>query len=319
MSFDASLKLGSKKLHEKRELALDLDRKYRKKFFVSGTIKKSLVEKRDCPICKFKNKKILFVKDGGTHKKCKKCEIIYLDPAFKDKELENFYKFNVDSQSTITANEKAFYIKMYSGGIKNILKKRKIKTLLDVGCSTGLSLDLAKKNNIKTYGIELNDKEATIAEKNHKIYRCSIFKFSEKIKFDVITMWDVIEHIKDTHALLRKIHKMLKKGGLFFFQTPNAHSLANSILHDRSNCFDGIEHVNLFSLKSINMISKKNKFKIIDIRTVISEIPIIQNYLNFENPYLGDSKCKKLFSQIDEKKMHDLLLGYKFQAILKKQ
>ena len=165
----------------------------------------------------------------------------------------------------------------------------------------------------------MNEQEAKIAERNHKIYRCSIFKFSEKFKFDVITMWDVIEHIKNTRSLLKKVYKMLNKGGLFFFQTPNAHSLANSILHDKSNCFDGIEHVNLFSLKSISMISKKNKFKIIDIRTVISEIPIIQNYLNFDNPYLGDSKSKKLFNKIDEKKMHQLLLGYKFQVILKKQ
>ena len=318
MSFDGSLKLGAKKFHKKRQFAYNLTQIYRKKFFKSGKIKKKLLEKRNCPICETKNNTILFLKGGGTHKKCKKCEMIYLDPVFKDKELENFYKFNIDNQSKVSLNEKKFSLRMFESGIKNIIKRKKIKTLLDIGCSNGLSLDVAKKNKIKTFGMELNEKEAVIAEKKHKIYRSSIFKFKDKIKFDAITMWDVIEHIKNTNKLLKKISGMLNKNGLFFFQTPNANSLANSILHDKSNCFDGIEHVNLFSLKSINLIAKKNKFKIIDVRTVISEISIIQNYLNFSDPYLGDSKSKKLFNILDETKLHNLLLGYKYQIIFKK-
>ena len=88
MSFDGSFKLGAKKFHKKRQFAYNLTQIYRKKFFKSGKIKKKLLEKRNCPICKTKNNAILFLKGGGTHKKCKKCEMIYLDPVFKDKELE---------------------------------------------------------------------------------------------------------------------------------------------------------------------------------------------------------------------------------------
>jgi len=319
MKFDASLKLGAKQLHKKRQFGFKQGEKYRKKFMDGPKIKKKLLENRDCPVCKTKNKNVLFIKGGGTHRVCKKCQLIYLNPVFKDKELDNFYKNNIDNQSQVTLNEKDFYIKMFDDGIKYILKKKKIKSLLDVGCSNGLSLDVSQRKKIKSYGLELNDKEATIAEKKHKIYRCSILEFKEKIKFDAITMWDVIEHIKDTHKLLNKISKMLNKGGIFFFQTPNANSLANSIMHERSNCFNGIEHVNLFSLKSINLIAKKNGFKIVGLRTVFSEIPIIQNYLNFEDPYLGDARNKKLFNLIDEKKLHALLLGYKFQVIFKKK
>ncbi len=207
---------------------------------------------------------------------------------------------------------------MYEDGIKFIQKKKRIKTLLDVGCSNGISLDVSKSLGIKSYALELNKKEAKIAAKNHTVYNESVFTFSEKIKFDAITMWDVIEHIKEVHKLLQKISNMLNKNGIFFFQTPNSNSLANSILHEKSNCFDGIEHVNLYSLKCLKIIAKKNNFKIISIRTVFSEIPIIDNYLNFENPYLGPSKSKKLFNFMNEKKLHDSLLGYKFQVIFRK-
>ena len=166
--------------------------------------------------------------------------------------------------------------------------------------------------------MELNKKEAEIASKKHTVFNESVFEFKNKLKFEAITMWDVIEHIKNTHKLLKKVSGLLVKNGIFFFQTPNAKSLANTVLHEKSNCFDGIEHVNLFSLKSLSIIAKKNNFKILSIRTVFSEIPIIDNYLNFDTPYMGPSNSKKLLTFFDEKKIHKLLLGYKFQVIFKK-
>ncbi|MDA9186628.1 class I SAM-dependent methyltransferase [Candidatus Pelagibacter sp.] len=317
-NFDNSLKIGAKKFHQQRLFAEKLSQQYRKKFFLGNKIKSSLLERRKCPVCNIKNDDILFIKGGGTHKKCKKCEMIYLDPVFKDKSLEKFYKFNSDHQSLVSLNEKKFYYRMFLDGIKFIQKSKKIKTLLDIGCSNGLSLDVSKRLKIKTYGLEINKKEAEIASKKHIIFNESIFTFKEKMRFDTITMWDVIEHIKDVHRLLKKISSLLNKNGIFFFQTPKSNSLANSILHEKSNCFDGIEHVNLYSLKSLNIIAKKYNFKIISIRTVFSEIPIIDNYLNYENPYLGPSKTKKIFGFMNEKKLHNLLLGYKFQVLFKK-
>lgn len=316
---DTSLKIGAKKFHQKRIFAQKLSEKYRKKYFKGNNIKKQFLEKRKkCPVCNTENKNILFIKGGGTHKKCKKCEIIYLDPVFKDKKLEEFYRFNDDNQSLVSLNEKKFYYQMFKDGIKFILKKKRIKNLLDIGCSNGICLDAAKDLKIKSYGMELNKKEAEIASKKHTVFNESVFEFKNKLKFEAITMWDVIEHIKNTHKLLKKVSGLLVKNGIFFFQTPNAKSLANTVLHEKSNCFDGIEHVNLFSLKSLSIIAKKNNFKILSIRTVFSEIPIIDNYLNFDTPYMGPSNSKKLLTFLDEKKMHKLLLGYKFQVIFKK-
>ena len=180
-------------------------------------------------------------------------------------------------------------------------------------------LDLVKKNKIQTYGIELNKREFLISSKKHNVACKSIFSYDSKEKFDCITMWDVIEHIKDTHKLLKKIKFLLSDNGLFFFQTPNSHSLASVILQNKCNMFDGIEHTNLFSLKSINLIAKQHSFKVNKISTVISEIPIINNYLNFEDPYFGNNKDKKILNTISEKTLHKKLLGYKFQVILQKK
>jgi SAM-dependent methyltransferase len=209
---------------------------------------------------------------------------------------------------------------MFSSGLSTLKSsKKKINNLLDIGCSNGIFLDLVNKNNIQTHGIELNKKEYEISSKKHNVDCASIFSYSSKIKYDCITMWDVIEHIKDTHKLLRKIKSLLNPNGLFFFQTPNANSLASTILHEKCNMFDGIEHCNLFSLKSIKMIAKKHSFQVKKINTVISEIPIINNHLNFDDPYLGKNRDKKILNTISEKVLHKKLLGYKFQAVLQKK
>ena len=55
-----------------------------------------------------------------------------------------------------------------------------------------------------------------------------------------------------------------------------------------------------------------------DIETIISEIGVVNNFLDFNDPYLGKTKnTNKLFDLIDEESMHKKKLGYKFQACLR--
>ena len=56
-----------------------------------------------------------------------------------------------------------------------------------------------------------------------------------------------------------------------------------------------------------------------DMESVISEVPVISNFLNYENPYFGETNsAKKILNLIDEKKLHKNFLGYKLQIVLQK-
>lgn len=318
--FDLSLKIGAKKLHQARKKFYEVSNRHHIKFLDGkGVIKKKYLIKRVCPLCKKENKVFLFYKNGGKYNLCNKCEMIYLNPCFKDKELENYYKNMHDMQSKTLDNEKKFYEKIYNHGLKIIEKKvieKKNKNLLDIGCSNGLFLDLAKMRGYETYGVELNSKEFNIVKKKHVAWNINYINLYNyvKFKFDVITMWDVIEHIKNIDQLANTIKKLLKPKGLFFFQTPNSFSLATRILKDKCNLFDGIEHVNLFNFNNINYLAKKFGFKLLIAESVISEIPVINNYINFRNIYLGEKKKDEL-SIINENEIHDKKLGYKMQVL----
>ena len=294
----------------------------RKKYFDSntGSFFEDLLESRPCPVCQDNHEQVLFIKDGGTHVKCTQCEMVYLNPVFKDEHLENHYRTNHSGQSEIVANDSDFYTNLYMKGLHSIEKTTNAKNILDIGCSAGGFLDCAKSSGWKTYGVELNEKEAAYAdEKGHNIHNELLENINFTQDMDAVTLWDVFEHLKDGFGYLEQIKSLLSKNGVIFMQIPSADSLAAKILQEKCNMFDGIEHVNLYSYKAIEKLAKKCGLKIMHCETVVSEIGVMNNYLNYEDPYFGNTtNTSNLLNLIDEETLHKNRLGYKMQIVLGK-
>lgn len=277
-----------------------------------------LVENRKCPVCNSSRKAKIFDKSGGVYVKCDLCKMIYLDPVFKDSALTEYYRALNTGQGDIVANESEFYTKIYTLGLERIKEFKSGGDVLDIGCSTGFFLDIMRKNGWGTTGVELGVTEAGICEKKgHKVYVEGLENVSFNKKFDVVTLWDVFEHIKEPTKYLKAISRILKKTGIIFIQTPNSQSIAARIMHEKCNVFDGVEHVSLYCPETLMLVAKKANYKIKNITTVISEISVLNNHLAYENPYFGSFSKSCLFDLIDENIICKKLLGYKMQAILK--
>ena len=312
------MKNKAKNLHLQRKFSYDaielghqkyMDRKnsmYKRKY---------LETRKKCPCCHSKNFRIIFKKRGSYYNICDNCNLVFLNPVFKDKELLKYYMDLHQSQAKIVKNEAPFYRKIFTKGLMSIQKFKKQKKIIDIGCSSGFFLDIAAGHGWETYGIEYNN-EKKLADKNHVIFSQEIETLTN-LKFDVVTMWDVFEHIKDGNTCLKKIKKKLNKKGLVFIQTPNVFSIAARILQEKSNVFDGIEHVNLYNFENIKLIAKKNGFKILKNEAVIPEVAVTSNYLDYSNPYFGKSNyANTILNLANEKKILNKKLGYKMQIIL---
>jgi len=89
-------------------------------------------------------------------------------------------------------------------------------------------------------------------------------------------------------------------------------------LQEHCNMFDGLEHVNLYGEKTITLLAHGCGLEIASMKTVISEIGVINNYLNYEDPYKGGTRNNSYIPNvINEQELHDKLLGYKLQIVLK--
>ena len=311
-----------KDLHKKRIKMWDASIGNHKKYtnLDTGVFSTKYTENRNCPVCDTNLELELFYKEGGRYVKCTDCEIVYLNPVFKDTTLMEYYSNNHTIQSEVVESDNDdFYNDLYNKGLENIITINKnITRLLDIGCSSGAFLDLARNRKIQTCGIELNKSEYQIAsKKGHIIYNKPLESIIFNNKFDAVTMWDVFEHIKDGESILNNIKNIINKNGLIYLQIPSSDSLAAKILQDKCNMFDGLEHVNLYGVKSIKKLASKCGLQILNIQTVISEIGVINNYLDYENPYLGNTENNKnIVNCIDEDSINKNLLGYKLQIVL---
>ena len=322
-SIDMALHVGAKTLHEGRRSAFEKGQKYIATFLnpETGMLRDEYLENRKCPVCDSDDAIEMFVKNGGTYVRCKSCSMVYFNPVFTDPALNTYYKDNTDAQADITAKESTFYRSIYTHGLANIGNITKPGDILDIGCSSGFFLDISRDFGWKTTGIELNLKEAATAKnKGHRIFTVPIDQANLGENFDVIALWDVFEHIKDGSTFLQVLRGHLAPQGIIFMQIPNSESLAARILHERCNMFDGIEHVNLYAPTTIKRLAEKSDFEVAYMESVISEIPVINNYLHYDDPYYGSvPTANSILNILDEQQLHANYLGYKLQIVLRKK
>ncbi|MBF0532474.1 MAG: class I SAM-dependent methyltransferase [Candidatus Omnitrophica bacterium] len=118
----------------------------------------------------------------------------------------------------------------YAKGHVRVLKQfRREGKLLDVGCSVGFFLSCLKQEGWEGWGLEVSADAADFAEKKYglKVFKGVIEETNEfpAQSFDVITLWDLIEHTLDPLTTMKKVNALLKDHGLIFLSTPNVDGL----------------------------------------------------------------------------------------------
>ena len=164
--------------------------------------------------------------------------------------------------------------------IKQNIKSKKI--VLDVGCNDGyIGDELIKEGNI-VYGIDIVDKDLKRAKKRGlKVKNVDVenqgFPYQSNF-FDVVILADIIEHVFDTDALLKKSARVLRKGGKLIVTTPNIASLGRRLmllagispfveysLELPTNGLPSVGHVRYYTVPTLRNQLEYNGFKDVSI------------------------------------------------------
>ncbi|WP_405400162.1 class I SAM-dependent methyltransferase [Maribacter sp. Asnod2-G09] len=136
------------------------------------------------------------------------------------------------------------------------------KKLLDIGCGTGEFLISAKNKNWETVGVELNDSARKKAiDKKLEIYK-SLDDLNNQ-KFDVITLWHVLEHLPDLDKQINKIASLLNKNGTLIIAVPNYKSYDAQYYKEFWAAYDTPRHLWHFSQNAIRSIFKNKKIEVV--------------------------------------------------------
>lgn len=168
----------------------------------------------------------------GPIVECRDCGLVFAHPMPSSEVLNQAYAATQDQRY---AEEEPYRVLNFRPLADLVERHRRPPgRLLDVGCHIGTFLELAREHGWSVHGVEPSRWAAKVAADRGLAVDCgSLQSLSDPRPFDVITMWDVIEHVRDPMAELCAIEGLLNPGGWLFFSTIDIGSLFARVLGRR--------------------------------------------------------------------------------------
>lgn len=139
--------------------------------------------------------------------------------------------------------------------VKELQKYKKTGTVLDIGCSSGILIELLFEYGYRVEGIEPNKNAYSLAKKrfNAQVFNKTSQQFYKKCKkkYDIIIYNHVLEHIPDVDREFLCIKKFLKKNGLLIIGVPNTDNIIFKIRGERWESLMPKDHIWHFNTKNL--------------------------------------------------------------------
>jgi SAM-dependent methyltransferase len=139
--------------------------------------------------------------------------------------------------------------------------------VLDVGCGAGYFLAALEERGISCRGLELNARVAAYARRRGLDVVSADVADEPDGAWDVITLFDVLEHLPNPVATLRTLCGKLGPGGFIVAFTPNIHSLAYELMGASQNTMLPFEHLCFFDRGSLEWLARESGFALRSLET----------------------------------------------------
>jgi len=138
------------------------------------------------------------------------------------------------------------------------------KNILDFGCGPGSFILKARQKAKKVYGLELESRlQPFYAQKNIEVFQ-NIDDIQSDLKFDLITAFHVVEHLKDPIKTLQELSKFLAKDGRIIIEVPSSNDALLTLY--KSKRFSEFTywscHLFLFNAANLKLLAKKAGLKV---------------------------------------------------------
>ncbi len=203
--------------------------------------------------------------------KCSNCKSLMILPLPSKKAISDVYENDymnkrlqphegVDCRIRYSKEYRPVVFSEYAMSLEDCrIKKNEIKSILDFGCADGLFLDFCKKyfnSKTKLWGTDLSEDLLSQARKNG----WDVFPLGDteniKMKFDLITLWDVIEHVEDPLEVMKMLKKLLTPKGRIFLETPRF-GLLGELYGDNWPHLLPVQHLGIATKEGMEKLAKR--------------------------------------------------------------
>ncbi|MBL7959011.1 class I SAM-dependent methyltransferase [bacterium] len=234
-----------------------------------------------CPNCAFaENKSIYtFTDKFGSYNLvcCKFCQLSYLNPRPTKSTIGIYYEGGQYTPFLSSGSGRSLFGRVYTVIRKYSVrwKREKIErfraghSILDIGCGTGEFLSEMQSNGWTSYGLEPSPEASEFARKTYHLeietgfidHKGPAFSIS---RFDVITMWHVLEHVHKPLEALNRVRALLAADGLLIIALPNVSSFDAGAYKENWVALDVPRHLLHFTPDTLKSILHKAGMEIVN-------------------------------------------------------
>jgi len=237
-----------------------------------------------CRLCGNDKTEILFVSQNvhGRHLlgkekfevcQCLKCGVVFTNAVVDATYYRKYYPNNYYKDAfvpnwvtkIIALLDKLIFIRRLNIIDKYLPNGGKV---LEIGCGQGDFLHQLPKK-FEKFGIEINNKACQFIKNNYK--EITLFEgktekihFPQGLKFDMVIMWHVLEHIENPAIFFKALKKILKKDAILIIEIPNRDSLGFRFTKEKWFHLDTPRHLFFYNFETLKKILIKNQLKIVD-------------------------------------------------------
>ena len=237
-------------------------------------------KRESCPVCNHRDIAFFTEKYGFYFDRCAACGLLFCNPYPTDEQIHYYY--NSDMKNF----ENDFFMESFENRVQiflpriDIINKYKTRgSLLDVGSSVGVFIEALNRVN-HHFDITCCDISEDACNRlkqrfpNTNIINSDFKLLKGSVKYDIMTMWDTVEHIIDLDGLFHSVKSILLEEGVFIFSTPNTKSFEWIIANKEHVQLLPPGHVNLLNIDNIKILLKRHSFDMLDTYTLNPSLDI---------------------------------------------
>jgi len=224
----------------------------------------------NCNLCNSNEYKFFREIDGYYLVKCRNCGLVYLNPRPSQQEIKEKYSAEYHIKRLLrkepeTAKEIEEEINKNIGRAEEIVSQFGNKgKLLDIGCGAGFFIACLRRYGWDVSGIDISEWATEFARKKLElnVFAGTVEDIQYNEKFDIITMYHILEHLPNPIESLKKVSEIIADGGVLIIKGPNLSSF-DRVWHGKNwYGYSDKSHLYYFTPNIYQMILEKAGFSV---------------------------------------------------------
>jgi SAM-dependent methyltransferase len=206
-------------------------------------------------------------KEKYTLLRCPACSLVWLSNPPKPEEM---YLHYTDAYHKLISAAGANSPVRWRERKAALVPHKQSGALLDLGCSSGSFLEFIRDQSWKLYGIEMSAECARTAEARtgaHVFVGDVLNAPFPPESFDVITCFDVLEHLYEPHKVMKRLSEWLKPGGIFYVLVPNVDSAEGRVFGSYWHGLELPRHLFHYSPASLKFLAESVGLREVSLET----------------------------------------------------